>query len=228
MVYIQSQKILGAKPYMDMNPLAIAIHKHKVLFIGVPKVATQTFLNSFYLDTDIRRDYNVELIEKRPTCHTAYAAYPDYYSFTFVRNPWAKALSCYNSKIADPDPIKKARTLSLYKNLKAGMSFLEFTRWLLTEEGRDEIADRHWMSQFHFLTNEQGETCCKDIRRFENFQQELKDIFLKTGINITTLKTLAFQSGASQYHAHYCEEAKQNISKRYAKDIDLLGYTFEE
>lgn len=225
--YIWFQKIRGAKPYMDNNPLAVVSHKYKFLFIGVPKAATQTFLNSFYLDSNIRKSYEVDLIEKRPTCHTAYELYPDYTSFTLVRNPWARALSCYNSKIRDTHPLKAARILSLYKNLHSDMSFLDFTRWLLTDEGRDDIADRHWLSQYHFLTDKTGKICCQNIGRYETMEQDVQAIFDKIGLPETNLKTRAFKSGASAYQEIYCEEAKENIAKRYKKDIELLEYKFE-
>lgn len=227
-LYILKQKLTSAKPFMDNNPLVLAAHRYKFLFIGLPKAATQTFLNSFYFDKNNRRFYDVELIEKRPAAQTAFARYGGYYSFSLVRNPWARALSCYNSKIANPDPVKRARILSLYKGLKPGMSFLEFTRWLCREEGRDEIADRHWLSQNQFLRDSSGAIACTQIGRFENMHEELEILYKKSGLRPLALKTRAFKSGASAYQKNYCTEARDNIARRYAEDITLFDYRFED
>lgn len=227
-IYIFCQKIRGAKPYQDKNPLGLVLHKSKVCFIGMPKAATQSFLKSFYLNEEEQKKYGVELIKQRPVSDHIFRTYPNYFSFTFVRNPWARALSCYNSKISDPHPLKTARIHSLYKNLSHDMSFLDFTRWLLTDEGHDDIADRHWLSQYHFITNENGQIQCNHIGRFENMAEELPTILKKNNIEKSDLTISGYHSGASAYHRFYCDESRDNVTQRYQRDIELFGYKFEE
>ena len=225
-IYILLQKIKRAKPFQDTNALGLVFQKNKAAFIGMPKAATQTFNQSFYLNKEERQKYNVDLIQEWPVSHTIFRDYPDFFTFTFVRNPWARALSCYNSKIADPHPLKTARILSLYQNLSHDMSFLEFTRWLLTEEGSDNTADRHWLSQHHFITDKNGKIKCNHIGRFESMETELPILLDKIGIEKHSLNFQGYRSGASDYHNFYCDEARINITKRYARDIELFDYTF--
>lgn len=226
-LYIRGRKALGLnRPFKDNNPLVIVCHEYKFLFIGIPKVASQTFLNSLYFDKKIKRAFKTELLEKRPTAQNAFANYPDYYSFSLVRNPWARALSCYNSKIANPDPVKRARILSLYKGIKPGMSFLDFTRWLLTDDGSDDISDRHWLSQHLMLRDKNGDIKCTQIGNIETLHDDLQIMFRDSGIKAFDLRMRAFESGASNYRTFYCDEARSNIAKRYKEDITLFGYQF--
>ena len=218
-------RLTGRKPKMDMTPLLIISHKYKFIYIGIPKTATRSMRDAFHGDNASR--YGTEIYETRPAFFKALEDYPDYYKFSFVRNPYARVLSCYNSKIGHKDLslLKRARILSFYKGLEAGMRFEDFAKWLNTEEGQDQCADRHWMSQNRFLYMD-GQSICDFIGKYENLEQDLETLAGKIGITPPTLSKGGWISGASNYHDIYDDQTRDLIAKRYARDIELFNYKF--
>ena len=224
--FMAGVKISGTKPPMDLTPLTLISHRYKFVYIGIPKVATRSFKTHFQ---DIHREkYGTEIRETKTGFKKALEEYPDYFRFSFVRNPWARTLSCYNSKIGHEDLslLKRARILSFYKDLEPGMSFRAFAEWLNGEEGRDECADRHWMSQHRFLYRDDGAELCRFVGRYENLQADLDKVMEMIGAPKAELSREGWVSDAQAYRDHYDGTAQNLIARRYARDIELFGYEF--
>ena len=225
--YYHYTRALNKKPAQDRHPVILASHARKFLFIGIPKVCTQSFLRRFFFDSKIRRDLQIEWVEDRQdTIGTALSRYGDYYKFSFVRNPWARALSCYNSKINQPTMDKKARILALYKGLHERMSFEDFCVWLNTAEGSDEIADRHWLSQHYFLYDSEGRQICDFVGRLENLSRDFVNLAQKLDLPFERLGNTGRITHGANYREFYTEGSKALIENRYARDIDLFGYEY--
>lgn len=218
-------KICRIKPKRDMSCLAIISHKHKFIYIGVPKTATRSFLNLFVFENP-QNSYDVEWHEYDNAHIDAVEKYPDYFKFSFVRNPWSRALSCYQSKVNDKVFGKIARILVYYKGLKQCMPFKDYAAWLNTPEGGDEIADRHWMSMHQFLLDADGVLIPDYVGQYEELEQGVAEICDKLGIEPFQLPHKGFISGSKKYHEHYDDDARDLIAKRYEKDIALFGYEF--
>lgn len=226
--YMGGIKLFGVKPWKDLAALCVISHEKKCVYIGIPKIATRTF-------RDVMVQTNAEIFkasesEKPGAFLDIHAQHPDYFSFSFVRNPWSRALSCYHSKIENAAIGKQARIHSLYKGLTPDMSFEDFVRWLGSDEGRDEIADRHWISQHLFLTNDAGEMICDYVGKYESLNDDWASICEKLGVGELSLPHKGWnssaKSGLTDYRKHYTEETRAIIAKRYARDIELFGYEF--
>ena len=221
-------KILRLPPPDDLSCLVLISHKYKFIYIGVPKVATRSFLN---LMTEEHVElFETEWHERKRAHYEAKAQYPDYYTFSFVRNPWSRIVSCYNSKIGSNIIGFRARILSFYKGLEGGMEFTDFVHWLGSDEGRDEIADRHWMSQYHFLTGEDGQDLCDFIGRYESLHEDWAKVREILGVPEMDLPhkgwISAERSNYTDYRTYYDDETRAIIAERYARDIEMLGYEF--
>lgn len=237
-------KLFRVKPKQDVAGLVIVSHRYRFIYFGLPKVATRSFYNLFVVRH--KKDFQIEWSEKRGGFAEAIAAYPDYYRFSFVRNPWSRVVSCYESKIADNIIGKRARITSFYKALESGISFVDFVDWLCSEEGDDAIADRHWLSQHMFLYDEEGRSLCDYIGRYENLEADWAEVCAILGMEgglALSQKGFVSAEGAARspvaadagqvtkvhgvYRDYYDAALRDKIAARYARDIEVFGYEFE-
>ena len=215
-------KAFNIRPWQDLAALTIISHKHKFIYIGIPKIATRSFQTLFIKER--AAEFEIEWSEKPNGFRHALTQHPDYFAFAFVRNPWSRIVSCYNSKIAGCEPGKQARIMSFYEDLNPQMSFADFVSFLCSEEGRDAIADRHWISQHLFLER------CDYIGKYENLEQDWRVVCDKIGLKDLELPHKGWVSEdrdqEGDYRSYYTDETRDMIAKRYAKDIELYGYNF--
>lgn len=100
----------------------------------------------------------------------------NYFHFTFVRNPWDRILSCYNSKNNSVKTIGSLWRINQYEGLNSEMSFEEFVEWLSSNEGQDSKSDRHWISQYRLLVGNIGCNLTDYIGKLENLEDGFNDI----------------------------------------------------
>lgn len=233
-------KFFKIRPRQDIAGLTIISHKYKFIFFGIPKVASRSFFNYFVKKQG--KNFEIEWHEKRDVFFELKKSYPDYFTFSFVRDPWSRIVSCYKSKIEKAVIGKRARIHSFYKNLSPTMRFEDFCQWLLSPEGQDDVADRHWISQYLFVTNDNGQMICDFIGKYETLDDDWRQVCGTLNIPYEPLDQKGFISAigknknpeiieenlsgirhndSSQY---YDDETKQIIAKRYKKDFEVFGY----
>ena len=146
-----------------------------------------------------------------------------YFSFTFCRNPWDRAVSGYKSWFREACPFRnmvKGTTLKDYLLCRNGY---ERINHLENSLGRGD----HFRSQYEYIIDEHSEPIIDYIGRFETYQQDFNTVCDKIGIprqqpphmNITNHK---------HYTEYYDDETRQIVAEKYAKDIDYFGYKFGE
>jgi hypothetical protein len=121
------------------------------------------------------------------------------FKFCFCRNPYDRAVSHW------------AYTMHKHPDIIApGSSFLEFTRII----DRSEFRPQSWWLQG---------TTVNFIRRFENFEHDVRYVALLLGIELKKIKKKN-SSKHGPYHQYYCKESKERVEKRYAVDFERFGY----
>jgi chondroitin 4-sulfotransferase 11 len=217
----------------------VVIHEYKTIYFVIPKVASSSVKTLFkdLLDID------------SPSPHTAkfphiprhkLAEYPDYFKFCFVRNPWDRLVSCYFSKVKknynlnidltnklaqslQPSLSGKVNWLK-YPVINSQMSFSEFVE--AVAEIPDEKADKHFRSQYTFITDSEGKLITDFIGRFENLREDFETIVQKIGLPNPNLPH-ELKGNHKHYTSYYTPETWEIVRKRYQKDLELFNYDQE-
>ena len=204
----------------------IISNKYKFIFIAIPKTGTssvESVLNKF--STNKMQDTNKHYYLHQLTDFRV----DDYFTFTFVRNPWQRHLSTYfyyikMVKYWKQSSIKKSsdwygvykayvKTLSECDTFSDWVHKLYCRKWL--ENSDWDPVQLSWAKEVDF------------VGRFENLQEDLNIICDKIGIPIQELPHKN-KSKHKHYTEYYDDETRQIVAKKYAKDIEYFGYKFGE
>jgi hypothetical protein len=145
------------------------------------------------------------------------AQYEDYFKFTIVRNPWARAWSWYRNVMRGG---RNARRL----NVQPG---LEFTEFLQRHLGRDALRPQLcWLRDFN------GELPLDFIGRFECLREDFDTVAERLGMPGLQLPHRRRSEGAGRgeaqdYRGHYDTALIERVALAYREEIELFGYDFE-
>ena len=146
-----------------------------------------------------------------------------YFSFTFTRNPWDRAVSDYKGWFRPISPFKdivKGTTLKDYLLCRNGY---ERINHLENPLGRGD----HFRSQYEYIIDEHGKPIIDYVGKFETYQADFNIVCDKIGIPRQQLPHFN-KSKHKHYTEYYDEETKQIVAEKYAKDIEYFGYKFGE
>ena len=213
---------------IDNTSVNIICHDYKLIVVGIPKVATTSMVKELVYNKKLGN--NTEMISCRfLDLVKTNGKFHDYYKTAFVRNPWAKTVSVYKSKVCAKNKLFVSPLYLKYKKLKHNMPFNEFIFWLCNEEeGADLFADRHWISQHTFFEDNDGQCLVDKIVYYEEFTKEWEAICEKINAPLVEFNNYSLKTAKDpkEYRTFYDEETKEMIQKRYEKDIQLLKYEF--
>lgn len=207
-------------------------HKHRLVYIHIPKTAgisvEQCILPedkkvTFEADHDIMHGWDERIGKwlQHLTLEDVVHYFPhltDYYFFTFVRNPWDRCVSSFFYFRRDSDGYYLSD-----KNTTIDCLINEFKQFLLNFSFEDDPS--HSLAQHEFVTNKKSSKQMNYIGRFESLQKDFNTVCDE--IRLPRVK-IPHTNGTTHKHytEYYDEEAKQIVSERYAKDIELFGYEF--
>ena len=130
----------------------------------------------------------------------------DYFTFSFVRNPWDRMVTYYLT----------------HPKINQAMTFKEFA---LNDDGFYDF-DRMYSPCFDWLADDTGELLPIDfIGRFENLEQDFSNVCDHLNIDATLAHANKTKNKRS-YETYYDEESMAAIARRFESDIDQFGYTF--
>ena len=224
----------------------IISRKYKFIFISIPKTGTTSVesslqhLKTIPLSKEIlphssERRFGPErkLILKHITLKElkkhCIDSLDNYFSFTFVRNPWERELSGYFYRIKmvkywKQSAIKKSSEwYDVYKKYVNTLSGCDtFSDWVAYEAYRcKRLKKPKWNSSTQL-------SWAKDVSfigKFENLQEDFNTICDKIGIPRQKLPHKN-KSQHKHYTEYYDDETRQIVAEKYAKDIEYFGYEF--
>lgn len=149
----------------------------------------------------------------------------DWFRFTFVRNPYSRALSCYLEKVAGLRRLSDMRLPKLGFEPGEDVSFQKFLE-LLDSDTSVRDADIHWTPQATLLSLDR--VSYGFIGRFESFAPDLTRVMDRLGIEVGAellQRRTTHETGAGSRIADYYDDACVDLVRSvYREDFDRLGY----
>lgn len=212
-------------------------HKHKCIFIHIPKCAGTTIKYLLFPDEPIswkdtdydklhgwcpKRKFFMQHATSEQLLQTGLVSeevWNSYFKFTFIRNPWDRAVSDYFWLMRD-QKIKDS-----FKNylLKSG----KFKN-ILQDKNTFYYRGDHTKPQTSFFDFD-GNFKLDFIGRFEKFNEDLKEICKTIKIDYDPeLHINKSKKRKRHYSMYFNNELKQIFNNSYEDDIKQLGYEFEK
>ena len=158
------------------------------------------------------------------------------FHFAFVRNPWARLVSCYANKVLALLPRRFADFRRHYPLIRfERMTFTDFVRFVCRVP--DDLCDRHFAPQCCYLDG----ITLDFIGRVERFVADLTEVIRLAGLDErllkwahtkTTTSTLPLRGDqlrsvlSQHYTDYYTTQTRNLVARKYARDIDRFGYRF--
>jgi len=164
--------------------------------------------------SELLRRGKIHYINKEKNARNEYKLtekqYRDYYKFTIVRNPWARAYSWYKNVMRDEIHLKKL-------NITNDTSFNVFLK---------KFAGKGLLkTQLYWIKDFEGNVPMDYIARFENLSEDISNIFRNLGLDNLSLPH-KLKGAEDDYRNFYDEESIAIIEGVYGDEIALFGYSF--
>lgn len=146
----------------------------------------------------------------------------EYFKFAFVRNPWDWQVSLYEYIKSNGNGYGHPQY-----NLLKDKTFSEYIEWRCQPP---EDMRRAWPAetifQYEFIFDKKDNRLVDYVGRYENLSHDLTTILKQClGIPFDSLPQLN-RSNRMPYFWYYTKETQDKIGKYFAKDCEMLGYTF--
>ncbi|MFC1739005.1 sulfotransferase family 2 domain-containing protein [Planctomycetota bacterium] len=190
----------------------------KFIFIHVQKCAGYTIRKALeeagcIFEMTKHKHTSPEILRKK----IGFDEWKNYWSFTFVRNPFDKMVSKYfHNKLN-----LKSKSFEKYSNFKDWVKDLDKSKYWNQSHKRPYV-----LSQLLFLSDDKGNLLVDFIGKFENlasdFQRVCDELCLPNkmpGLHINP-------SEHRQYREYYDDETRKTIERRFKEDLEYFGYEF--
>lgn len=224
-------------------------HKYKFIFIHIPKAAGTTIEKALY---QYASDSFGSPWAKKNKCYRnkelfkTIETHPDYYTFTFSRNPYSKIVSLYHffnfyksmsferflakacefialgaERIYSKMPYNATGLKVNFPNLAPVDYLIKICNYPFHDNGN---IGYHILPQSYFITQKDH---INFIGKTERLQQDFDDICDTIGIPQQKIPHLR-KTKHKHYTKYYNNETREIVARYYAKDIEYFGYKFGE
>lgn len=223
-----------------MGPeICVLLQPYEAVYVEIPKVACTSLkvalaqLLQLELDGPDGDPHQTELPTIAYDITTGGPLFPGLFSFSFVRNPWDRLVSCYRDKIAGEvegftnSTIRPgvADCLARFEVFRANMSFEAFV--MAVASIPDTEADAHFRSQHTFVTNAVGLVALDFVGRYETLLRDLEHVQQRSGMPGFRLPRLQAARRRVPYSEYYTSKTREVVAERFRADIEMFGYEFD-
>ena len=142
--------------------------------------------------------------------------FESYFKFSFVRNPWDKAVSQFLYLKTRPD-------LRKVMGVRPWTSFRKYLRILKKHHQRHVQSFEQW----RFICNEDGKLLVDFLGRFETLEEDFQKVAEIIKLSDTSLPHSMKSKKRKPYADYYDAKSIDLISEIYARDIELFNYRFQ-
>lgn len=204
----------------------------RVLFVHVQKTGGSTVDHIFDREVaDARRVGNrsrhtpyAELLKTEPQLE-------DYWSFGFVRNPWARMVSWFSmiSSIYQKYEAGDPKVVAKFERFPGAWLphqpySKDFDKFVL--EGADAV-EKVGRPQVDMLRTRDGLEV-DFVGRTESFVPDLNVVRERLGLAALEEVPRKNSSSHGHYSEYYNETTREKVAQLYARDIEAYGYTYEQ
>ncbi len=151
----------------------------------------------------------------------------DYFTFTFVRNPWSRCVSAYKWLMEHP----RRRTLYNGKVLPKNTTFGDFVKHIsiILDAPHKNYNNLKWHleHQYKQVCDEKNNICVDYIAHIETFESDMAHVLSINNIPFNQKNlNVKINTTTGHYHDYYDEDTKRIVANIYQKDISLFNYSF--
>ncbi len=231
--YLLMKSLRYAIKGMPPRNLAYTLCKEqRVAYVVNFKCACSTIIVSMMRRNDIQDDYSVFHAAARQGMYRFLPPINDkqWFTFTFVRNPFARLVSCYESKYHDD----KTRNGDAIRR-----GYLDFDYYLDGYIREDEgfarfvekivripypLADYHFCSLYHRLIGSEGKPLVDFIGKVEHLEADYEPIRRKYGFApLQHYNKVDY----GDWRDYYTTKLAKKVYRKYKKDVQYFGYEEE-
>ncbi len=191
--------------------------EHRALFIHVPKSAGRSI---------VRGLFGVRSVEHAPADWYQLldpAKFDDYFKFTFVRNPWDRAVSAY-TYLLQGGSAASAEDRQWSEFVSSFDSFDDFACQWITPGNVLRYA--LFTPQVEFLKDRFGRIDMDFIGRFESLADDFASVAERLGVEASLPHINS--SREQEYQSFYTDASRKAVAEAYAEDIASFNYRFGE
>ena len=216
-IFIHIPKCAGTsiEEALGHNPLQLnkSSQDHRSLrLIEEPLAPIYTIKNIENFKEALRRQRYKNRVHKNPNnaFHVNASQFAEYYKFTFVRNPWARAYSWF----------KNIKRDSAHKNYRK-YGDLNFTEFLKHFAGKGKLRP-----QTYWLKNFKGKIELDFIGKFENLNNDFQHVANKLKLENMKLPH-KLKTSSQSYQEYYDKESIKLVGDIYSEEIKIFDYNFD-
>lgn len=210
-------------------------NKHKFVFIHIPKTGGHS-VDKYFIQKGLVDDDKWHCTGNQIMKYMGVEKWKEYQTFTIVRNPWDRMVSEYSwqgglGKDQIPTPwgdknVTFKQFLKMVFNSPHDHHDMNLVRNFDTWYQLQEIKDGHLNDQYSFITDQNNNMIIDNLIRFEDLNQQFKQMLTKVGLPPENLPHLN-KSKHKHYTEYYDQESIDLVACRFKRDIETLGYDFQ-
>ncbi len=220
----QCIKRYGTYPY----PKYMVLEDRKLVYLEMPKVANCSIKGSM-LRQNFPDDYSVQNESMKYTVHVLGKRYRDYYKFTFVRNPFERLVSCYESKyhkdkkmLGSPYMKELVYEYYLFGYLKKDRGFTNFVCRIALIP--DAYKEHHFKPQTAIVYDADGKCRVDFVGKYEHLNEQFGRIISKYDLDELPMYNKTDHKNYMDYYNVFTARLAYFI---YKEDIQRFGYEKE-
>lgn len=211
-IFINSQR----RKLYKKGTLLNEIRRKKIIFIHIPKTAGVSLIRTIYGNVSLESHRSVSFYKR-----IFRGKYSEYFTFSFVRNPWDRLYSAYKFLEKGGYNIHDKNAFDMYFS-----EYQDFNDFVMNGLSNRVIYKvMHLIPQSDFICDRNDSILVDFVGRFEIMDQSVLDLENAIGTKINLEYHNMNQK--KNYKEVYTEEMILKVNEIYKRDIDIFAYKFK-
>lgn len=200
---------------IEKGTLLNAFNETKTIFVHIPKTAGISLLSAIYGNVSLESHRSIFFNQTALNIKSN-----DFFSFTFVRNPFGRLYSTY--KFLENGGINKHDEIAFQTHFSKFTSFEDFVMNGLNKNIIYQVT--HLIPQYEYLCDWKGKIIVDFVGRFESLDKDVKRLseHLAKEIKLNHLN----KTSKVDYAEVYTDQMIKKVKNIYKKDLRIFNYSF--